>query len=1075
MQDLDFIARFYKDYDIDLQQIDSYEWEKLGYVMNMEGRIEVLNLHGTEIKKIPDYIDQLSELKVLHLVACNISSIIEIKNSKKLQILALQGNEITDISTLSKLPELKEVNLSQNPIKNLTPLAQLRNLTKLSVNSKYLQSLLPINYMQNLVEVGIRLIQHDNIDFILKCKKLKKITFLGDSYREQKGIPKQLYNYLEKSNITELNVIGLESINFKRISNLKKLVSLQVAVCRLVNIEDISNMTQLRKLDLSHNEIKDITSLLHLTNLTKLILRSNLINNINSLAKLPNLTELDISRNHINNIESLAELIQIKELNLSRNDISDISCLAKLTKLNKLNLAETKITNLAPLIDSHMKFTHTLLYNKFNIYNDTSEGEIRITGCDNIINPPIEIVQQGDEAIRRYFKKIDTEGIEYIYEAKLILVGEGSSGKTSLQRRLIDADNELPKSDTRTRGIDVVDFVFERENNAHKIAHIWDFGGQDVYYPVHRFFITENSVFVLLASTRQTNHNFDYWIPTIFQFGGKSPIIIGQTCHDGNPAPWNDVDTYVGNANFNIVKTLDRPFYQINLPKQNEGLNVIKECITSQIKNLHHFGKGVPKSWLTIRNMLSEHINSDSCIPFQSFVDLCRDAVPKSFQELQDIEDCCQFFHDIGVVLWYAKSEGLSDWVILNPQWAMNAVYEIIDDVDIQERNGHILTKDFKRLWCDRSYENKHSVLKKMLETFKIAFQKKHDIDEYIIPARLSSIPKENKWAMEEQCLRLEYKFEFMPRGIVNQISAELSRYILEDEVWNNAVNLAYENEYTKCQIIEDSYNRKVSINSKGIDARGMNILVMNAMKDIIDSYKGVKENIIVKCPCNVCQTLEAPTEFPYNRLIEWLNKQGRKEVFCNESGITLQIEELLYNTGLQQTVSKPTKQKEPQTIQLFLASSEELKTDREQLEIFINRENKELNKVGIFLSLQVWEDFIDKMSKTRLQDEYNKEVKKSDVFISLFWTKTGKYTHEEFNEAFNHFQKTGKPFIYTYFKNAAIKPANIREKDVNSLLAFKDELKNLGHFPTKYENIDDLKYQLKMQLQKIIPELLKK
>ena len=35
-----------------------------------------------------------------------------------------------------------------------------------------------------------------------------------------------------------------------------------------------------------------------------------------------------------------------------------------------------------------------------------------------------------------------------------------------------------------------------------------------------------------------------------------------------------------------------------------------------------------------------------------------------------------------------------------------------------------------------------------------------------------------------------------------------------------------------------------------------------------------------------------------------------------------------------------------------------------------------------------------------------------------------------------------------------------------NALTAFKDELKNLGHFPTIYESIDNLKYQLKMQLQ---------
>ena len=59
-------------------------------------------------------------------------------------------------------------------------------------------------------------------------------------------------------------------------------------------------------------------------------------------------------------------------------------------------------------------------------------------------------------------------------------------------------------------------------------------------------------------------------------------------------------------------------------------------------------------------------------------------------------------------------------------------------------------------------------------------------------------------------------------------------------------------------------------------------------------------------------------------------------------------------------------------------------------------------------------------MSETRLQDEYNKEVKACDIFVSLFFTKTGKYTEEEFDVAHQQFH-TKKPLIYTYFKNGAI------------------------------------------------------
>jgi len=326
-------------------------------------------------------------------------------------------------------------------------------------------------------------------------------------------------------------------------------------------------------------------------------------------------------------------------------------------------------------------------------------------------------------------------------------------------------------------------------------------------------------------------------------------------------------------------------------------------------------------------------------------------------------------------------------------------------------------------------------------------------------------MPPEKKWPLEEKCLRLEYKFEFMPRGIVNQLSAELSRFIRAKEVWNNAVNLVYEG--GESQIIEDSYNRKLSITSKGVDARALNVLIMNSIRNIIEEYEGVKEKmeIHVKCSCKKCRQLEDSEKFRYDKLLEW-SKQ-RNSVTCNESGESLSISELLYNVGF---FNESGIQPSIKTITIFLASSQELKDDRDEFEIFINRENKELINQGIFLRLERWEDFLDAMSQTRLQDEYNKAVISSDIFVSLFWTKAGDFTKEEFYKAFGQFKENKKPFVYTYFKKELVDPDNIQQ----SLLDFKQELKNLGHFRTNYKNIDNLKYQFKMQLPDLIEQLKK-
>lgn len=150
-------------------------------------------------------------------------------------------------------------------------------------------------------------------------------------------------------------------------------------------------------------------------------------------------------------------------------------------------------------------------------------------------------------------------------------------------------------------------------------------------------------------------------------------------------------------------------------------------------------------------------------------------------------------------------------------------------------------------------------------------------------------------------------------------------------------------------------------------------------------------------------------------------------------------------------------------TIEIFLASSAELVEDRRAFEIFLNRRNKTLVKEGIFLELVIWEDFLDALSKTRLQDEYNKALKNSDIFIMLFYTKVGKYTEEEFDAAYEEFKAKDKPLIFTYFKN---EPKGLEPED--SLKLFKERLSHLGHFFTSYKNIEGLQLHFMEQLEKL-------
>jgi hypothetical protein len=109
-------------------------------------------------------------------------------------------------------------------------------------------------------------------------------------------------------------------------------------------------------------------------------------------------------------------------------------------------------------------------------------------------------------------------------------------------------------------------------------------------------------------------------------------------------------------------------------------------------------------------------------------------------------------------------------------------------------------------------------------------------------------------------------------------------------------------------------------------------------------------------------------------------------------------------------------------------------------------------------------------MSETRLQDEYNKAIRDCDIFVCLFFTKTGKFTDEEFEVAHRQFLDSGKPSIYTFFKNDSIKTGRMPREDLISLWAFQDKLEKLGHFRTMYTDVEHLKRQFRDQLDKMLP-----
>ena len=160
-----------------------------------------------------------------------------------------------------------------------------------------------------------------------------------------------------------------------------------------------------------------------------------------------------------------------------------------------------------------------------------------------------------------------------------------------------------------------------------------------------------------------------------------------------------------------------------------------------------------------------------------------------------------------------------------------------------------------------------------------------------------------------------------------------------------------------------------------------------------------------------------------------------------------------------------PTK---PKRVKLFLASSLELSDTRNSIELFLRNKNDTHEQTGIYLEVLRCENFLDAMTEKGLQDEYNRAVSSCDIFVSLFKTKTGTYTNEEFEAAHKSFLDTGYPRIYTFFENALVTTDITNRDSLLSLWKFQDKLRELKHYQTNYDNLADLKLRLSEQIERL-------
>ncbi len=1088
MSDIEIIRQIEKELNLRLKSLKTIDRDSEGYTLNQNEQVTGLSLYFCNFKaleKIISHLKNFKSLTTLELSGNKISDISHLKDLKNITELNLGNNQISDVSSLKDLKNLTTLNLNNNQISVISFLKDLKSLTKLNLQNNKISNISPLKELKNLTQLNL---YGNQIGDIFYLKDLNSLTSLDLSKNQIRGI-----SYLK--NLKRLTSLQLSENKINDISSLKDFSSLTLLKLNQNQIDDISPLKELinlTELDLSENRISDIFSLKDLKNLTSLYLSENQITESFSLKDLNELKRLNLRNNQINNIDHLKSLFCLTWLNLRSNQISDISPLNDLINLNELYLSNNQICILSPLIDlkrlsslyldgnkihdiSPLKELNNLMelnisenkisnisllkdiYNRddINIYNDNNP----------IKTPPIEIVQQGKEAVRNWFvaqkKKLN--------EIKVLLVGEAKAGKTSLLKLL--KDNTYNPDEQQTDGIIIEEFdfsvldTFKEYKNLHGTkAYFWDFGGQEIMKSTHQFFMTNRSIYILLLESRRdgdTDNQVKLWLRRIETFGGNSQVIIVA----------NKIDL---NRSFGIdITSLSKEFPQIiqYIPiscKNNENIEILKSSLQKYIPKAELFETEIDEKWIEIKEELQKATKKEKYISQKDFEDIC---IAHKLVDIENQHQAIKFLNDLGIVLHFDELTDLSEYFVLDPYWVTTGVYRIITSDLAATQNGKIDISQLSYIVNEEKNKSEgyipeeHKELKytknelryiaDIMAYFKLSFY----YDEHkkiLIPDLL------NKTTPLEECevlskttvkLGLIYNYNYLPNSVIPRLIVEMNKDI--KHAWRTGCIFSCCNNITANALVTQVENDIVIIVTGEYKQKREYLSVIRFFLDNINSDLKVKPELLIPLPGYE----------EYNVKHDVLLKMERKGFsIYTDWELEKEFEISLLLEGITKTDEIRFKVKEIinsyrdlRKIYIFLASSKELKNDREKFEQAIHRKNILWTKKGIFLEPVMWENFIDSISPTRLQDEYNKAVKKANIFVMLFFSKVGKYTLEEFENACEQFKKTGENRIYTYFKNDDLKVSSLNRKDTLSLFDFQDKLKELGHFSSEYTNPAEL------------------
>ncbi|HEU0293259.1 MAG TPA: COR domain-containing protein [Anaerolineales bacterium] len=659
----------------------------------------------------------------------------------------------------AKLEKWDGLDLSKNRISTLPPeIGQLENLSVLDVSQTGLLEVPP--------EIG----------------SLRNLRILKLSKNQLSSLPTEIgqLTHLISLDLTHNQLTTLPS-EFGQLVELQEL-ALNDNQLRILP-DQIGRLISLRRVNLgnevSGNQLTALPATVgNLINLEQLEIDNNSLTALPPEIKyLSVLHSLGISRNQLTFIPSeVGSLIGLRSLRLSFNQLTKVPHeLGKLLNLQELWLNSNKISTL-PLELTHIPYLKTL---------DLTNNPLPI---------PPEILSRvaNPVAIFVYYFGLEKITKKRINQAKLLILGQGSVGKTSLVQRILHST--FDQNQTKTEGISINQWQVEgsqkRDSNSPISnspvsslessirLNIWDFGGQEIMHATHQFFLTKRSLYLLVLDARltQEENRVEYWLKIIQSFGGESPVLIVGNKTDQHPL---DIDrTGLQKKYPNIVGILETS------AATGAGIDALKAEIARQLDTLPHVRDLLPETWFTVKSKLEELGRDKNFITQDEYLGLC--ATNEVTDETSQ-HTLISFLHDLGVVLHFQDDPRLEALGILNPQWVTNGVYKILNSHELFQNQGTLTLPLLNKILNLPEYpSNKRLFIVDMMKKFELCYDIEPD-KSFLIPDLL---PKDEPFTGDwDGALAFQFHYNVLPSSIISRFIVRMNAFV-HKTVWRSGVVL---------------------------------------------------------------------------------------------------------------------------------------------------------------------------------------------------------------------------------------------------------------------------------------------